>query len=138
MVSSYILFTRKLIILTTYPQNRARVPYYRDRNADCVRLYDFSEADDVRLAKGVYTALEALGLSIPGDVSVIAHDDHLPQLRASAFFPALSVTKAPLRDSWGPLVDCLNGLLDGAPLADLQIVGCHEMILRNSTGPAPA
>ncbi|MFO1137934.1 MAG: substrate-binding domain-containing protein [Paracoccus sp. (in: a-proteobacteria)] len=93
---------------------------------------------DVRLAKGVYTALEALGLSIPGDVSVIAHDDHLPQLRASAFFPALSVTKAPLRDSWGPLVDCLNGLLDGAPLADLQIVGCHEMILRNSTGPAPA
>ena len=53
MVSSYILFTRKLIILTTYPQNRARVPYYRDRNADCVRLYDFSEADDVRLAKGV-------------------------------------------------------------------------------------
>ena len=46
---------------------------------------------DVRLAKGVYTALEALGLSIPGDVSVIAHDDHLPQLRASlAFFPALS------------------------------------------------
>ena len=93
---------------------------------------------DVRLDKGVYTALEALGLSIPGDVSVIAHDDHLPQLRASAFFPALSVTKAPLRDSWGPLVDCLNGLLDGAPLADLQIVGCHEMILRNSTGPAPA
>ena len=92
---------------------------------------------DVRIAKGVYTALEALGLSIPGDVSVIAHDDHLPQLRASAFFPALSVTKAPLRDSWGPLVDCLNGLLDGAPLADLQVVGQHELIIRNSTGPAP-
>ena len=92
---------------------------------------------DVRLAKGVYTALEALGLSIPGDVSVIAHDDHLPQLRASAFFPALSVTKAPLRDSWEPLVDCLNGLLDGAPLADLQVVGRHELIIRNSTGPAP-
>ena len=92
---------------------------------------------DVRLAKGVYAALEALGLSIPGDVSVIAHDDHLPQLRASAFFPALSVTKAPLRDSWEPLVDCLNGLLDGAPLADLQVVGRHELIIRNSTGPAP-
>ena len=93
---------------------------------------------DVRLAKGVYTALEALGLSIPGDVSVIAHDDHLPQLRASAFFPALSVTKAPLRDSWKPLTDCLTGLLDGRPLAQLQIVGHHELIIRNSTGPAPA
>ena len=93
---------------------------------------------DVRIAKGVYAALQALGLSIPGDVSVIAHDDHLPQLRASAFFPALSVAKAPLRDSWGPLVDCLNGLLNGAPLADLQVVGRHELIIRNSTGPAPA
>ena len=46
-------------------------------------------------------------------------------------------TKAPLRDSWEPLVDCLNGLLDGAPLADLQVVGRHELIIRNSTGPAP-
>ena len=93
---------------------------------------------DVRLAKGVYRALEALGLSIPGDVSVMAHDDHLPQLRASAFFPALSVTKAPLRDSWKPLTDCLTGLLDGRPLAQLQIVGHHELTIRNSTGPAPA
>lgn len=92
---------------------------------------------DVRIARGVYRALEALDLSIPGDVSVIAHDDHLPQMRASAFFPALSVSKAPLRDSWGPLADCLTGLLDGRPLAQLQTVGRHELIIRNSTGPAP-
>ncbi|WP_199259920.1 substrate-binding domain-containing protein [Paracoccus binzhouensis] len=93
---------------------------------------------NVRIAKGVYKALEALGLSIPGDVSVMAHDDHLPMLRASAFFPALSVTKAPLRDSWEPLADCLTGLLDGRPQEELQIVGPHELIIRNSTGPAPA
>lgn len=91
---------------------------------------------DVRIAKGVYQALEALGLSVPGDVSVVAHDDHLPQLRASAFFPALTVTKAPLRDSWEPLADCMAGLLEGRPLEELQIVGRHELIIRNSTGPA--
>lgn len=92
---------------------------------------------NVRIAKGVYSALAALGLSIPGDVSVMAHDDHLPALRASAFFPALSVTKAPLRDSWEPLADCLTGLLNGQPLHLLQKVGPHELILRNSTAPAP-
>jgi LacI family transcriptional regulator len=91
----------------------------------------------VHIAKGVYKALEALGLGIPGDVSVMAHDDHLPALRASAFFPALSVTKAPLRDSWEPLADCLAGLLEGRPLKELQRVGPHELIIRNSTGPAP-
>jgi len=87
---------------------------------------------NVRLARGVYQALAALGLSIPGDVSVVAHDDHLPALRASAFFPALTVTKAPLRESWEPLADCLAGAIDGRPLDQLQRVGRFEFIARNS------
>jgi LacI family transcriptional regulator len=87
---------------------------------------------NVRIAKGVYQALEALGLSVPGDVSVVAHDDHLPNLRASAFFPSLTVTKAPLRDSWKPLADYLAGAIEGRPLAQLQEVGKHEFIERNS------
>ncbi|MBA3910099.1 MAG: hypothetical protein C0524_09480 [Rhodobacter sp.] len=29
--------------------------------------------------------------------------------------PALTVTKAPLRDSWEPLADCLVGAIDGTP-----------------------
>ena len=87
---------------------------------------------NVRLARGVYQALEALGLSVPGDVSVVAHDDHLPTLRASAFFPALTVTKAPLRDSWEPLADCLAGAIEGKPLASLQRLGGFSFIERNS------
>jgi len=87
---------------------------------------------NVRLARGVYQALEALGLSVPGDVSVVAHDDHLPALRASAFFPALTVTKAPLRDSWEPLADCLTGAIEGKPLASLQRIGSYSFIERNS------
>jgi LacI family transcriptional regulator len=87
---------------------------------------------NVRLARGVYQALAALGLSVPGDVSVVAHDDELPSLRASAFFPALTVTKAPLRDSWQPLADCLAGAIDGEPLASLQRIGRYSFIERNS------
>jgi LacI family transcriptional regulator len=93
---------------------------------------------NVRLARGVYQALAALGLSVPQDVSVVAHDDQLPSLRASAFFPALSVTKAPLRDSWGPLADCLTGAIAGEPLATLQRLGSYSLIERESVAaPAP-
>lgn len=86
----------------------------------------------VRIAMGVYQALEALGLSVPGDVSVMAHDDHLPDMRASAFFPALTVTKAPLRDSWEPLSALLVATIEGRPLAELQQFGTIEFIERNS------
>jgi LacI family transcriptional regulator len=88
---------------------------------------------NVRLAQGAYQALAALGLSVPGDVSVVAHDDELPALRASAFFPALTVTKAPLRDSWEPLADCLAGAIEGKPLESLQRIGNYTFIERNST-----
>lgn len=87
---------------------------------------------NVRLARGVYQALAALGLSVPGDVSVVAHDDELPGFRASAFFPALSVTSAPLRDSWEPLADCLTGAIEGRPLGALQRIGSYSLIERNS------
>lgn len=86
----------------------------------------------VRIAKGVYQAIDSLGLSVPDDVSVVAHDDHLPSLRASAFFPALTVTKSPLRDSWKPLADCLTGAIEGQPLSEIQMLGSYEFIERNS------
>lgn len=92
---------------------------------------------NVRLARGVYQALAALGLSVPDDVSVVAHDDHLPALRASAFFPALTVTKAPLRESWEPLAECLTGAIEGRPLAELQRIGGYQFIARNSVSSLP-
>lgn len=93
---------------------------------------------NVRIAKGVYQALASLGLSVPEDVSVMSHDDHLPNLRASAFYPALTVTRSPLRDSWKPLADCLAGAVEGLPLAELQRIGSFELIERNSVAAPPA
>ncbi|WP_423208458.1 substrate-binding domain-containing protein [Paracoccus yeei] len=87
----------------------------------------------VRIAKGVYQALNVLGLSIPQDLSVLAHDDHLSQIQTAAFFPALSVSDAPLSESWKPLADCLADAIAGADLADVQRIGGHQIILRHST-----
>lgn len=87
----------------------------------------------VRIAKGVYQALNALGLSIPRDVSVFAHDDHIAQIQTEAFYPALSVTDAPMHDSWKPLAACLEGAISGAPLSEFQLIGPYRTILRQST-----
>ena len=88
------------------------------------------------IAQGVYQSLAALGLSVPTDVSVIAHDDALTGVHDSAFFPALTVTRSPLRDSWQPLAEYLTGAIEGKPLAELQKIGHYQFIERSSTGPA--
>lgn len=93
---------------------------------------------NVRIAKGVYQALAALGLRVPADVSVLAHDDHIARLQTAAFYPALSVTDAPLRDSWKPLAASLADLIGGEPQDRAQVVGPHRLILRHSTAaPRP-
>jgi LacI family transcriptional regulator len=90
---------------------------------------------NVLIAAGAYRALAALGLSVPDDVSVIAHDDALPNADPSAFEPPLSVTFSPLSASWPPLAEYLTGAISGRPLAELQEVARHEFVERSSTGP---
>jgi len=90
------------------------------------------------IAAGVMRAARDLGLAVPRDLSVVAHDDALPQLLAIAFDPALTVTRAPLRDACAPLANALLDHIAGTPPDALQTVVRAELILRHSTGPAPA
>lgn len=89
------------------------------------------------IASGVMKAIADKGLRVPQDVSVIAHDDALPLTRAINFNPALTVTRAPLRDACGPLANLLVDHLNGTPADDLQVTVDAELIVRGSTGPAP-
>lgn len=89
------------------------------------------------LAEGVMHAAKDLGLSVPADLSVMAHDDDLPLLRAISFTPALTVTRAPLRDACQPLAHALLDLIGGADPLHLQHLTKAELIVRDSTGPAP-
>ncbi|RYG93056.1 LacI family transcriptional regulator [Loktanella sp. IMCC34160] len=89
------------------------------------------------VAAGLYRAAQDIGLSIPGDLSVIAHDDAVPQMRAVNFEPALTVTRSPLRDACKPLAAKMEALLKGAPADILQTLAPVDLIARNSTGPVP-
>ncbi len=89
------------------------------------------------VAAGVLKAAKDRGLRVPDDVSVVAHDDALPLMRAINFDPALTVTRAPLRDACAPLADMLVEHLGGTPARDLQNIINAELIVRGSTGPAP-
>ncbi|MBL1420637.1 MAG: substrate-binding domain-containing protein [Alphaproteobacteria bacterium] len=90
-------------------------------------------AGNILIARGVYKALDALKLDIPQHISVVAHDDVLPRFRASAFYPALTVTRSALENSWGPLAEYLCGSIDGMPLKNLQQVAPFEFMTRAST-----
>ncbi|WP_138464526.1 substrate-binding domain-containing protein [Poseidonocella sp. HB161398] len=91
---------------------------------------------NLRIAKGVYTALSALSLRIPEDVSVVAHDDVVAHARPELFFPALTVTRASLSESWGPLADVLRDAIEGKELKELQKISPYSFIDGASTAPA--
>jgi LacI family transcriptional regulator len=93
---------------------------------------------NMSIAHGVYQAAEALGLCIPDNLSVVAHDDCLPQYDSAGFDPALTVTASALADSWGPLADILVRNIGGKKLHELQVFRPIEFIARNSVSEPPA
>lgn len=90
------------------------------------------------IAAGVLRAAADKGLSVPRDLSVIAHDDGVPLFNSSEMTPALTVTSSPLTDACMPLATLLSIQLGGKPNeTSLQIQQKAEMIIRRSTGPVP-
>ncbi len=87
---------------------------------------------NVQLARGAYTALSALHLSIPEDVSVTAHDDVYVNVRPSSFFPGLTVTQSAFQKSWGHLAGILCDMIEGKD-GDRQVIENSELIIRAST-----
>ncbi|MGR3625409.1 MAG: substrate-binding domain-containing protein [Limimaricola sp.] len=91
-------------------------------------------AGNMLLAKGVYSALAMLGLKVPGDVSVVVHDDMLPGEDLMSL-PPTSGTRAALAHSWEPLADALIGAIEGRPVEDLQRLGGFEIVEAGSVAP---
>lgn len=89
------------------------------------------------IADGVYRAAKDLGVSIPSELSVVAHDDAIPEMRAVNFEPALTVTRSPIRDASQPLALAVQRLLNGEKPEKLQTIAQAELIVRNSTAPVP-
>jgi LacI family transcriptional regulator len=86
------------------------------------------------IAIGAIEAARALGLSVPGDLSIVGFDD-LPQAAAST--PPLTTARQPLHDMGRAATRALLSLISGQPLATDDIRLPSTLIVRASTAPAP-
>ncbi|MEO8530531.1 MAG: substrate-binding domain-containing protein [Deltaproteobacteria bacterium] len=88
------------------------------------------------IADGVLRALEERGLTAPGDVSIMAHDDDLPDAKPHPLRASLTVTRLPMTAACKPLVTMVLGAIEGDPLEKLQTIAIAELIVKQTTGPA--
>lgn len=88
------------------------------------------------LVTGLMSALEQAGLSVPHDVSVVAHDDKITGWRRLP--ETLTATLSPLSDASQPLAEILVKRIAGEPLEALQrVVRAPLLIKGTSAPPAP-
>ncbi len=91
------------------------------------------------LALGAVRAMNELGLKLGVDVSLIAHDDELPLLKPENFSTPLTTTRSSLRAAGKRigerLIAMINQTVPAPPAQELWKV---ELVVRASTGPAPA
>lgn len=79
---------------------------------------------NILIAKGVFKAMDLLGRDVPGDVSVIAHDDVLEDTATPFFRPELTLTRSSVQDSWAPMAEFLAAVIAGKPAeTQRRIVG---------------
>jgi LacI family transcriptional regulator len=95
-------------------------------------------AGSMMTALGVYRAARSLDLVVGRDVSVIAHDDVFPYLTAENMVPSLSATRSSMRAAGARSAELVLQILSGRPAGDVHELWPVELILRQSTAPAPA
>lgn len=121
---------------------RTRAPILGDWSAhfgyyagiELLRMRDFTAvfAGNDQMALGFMHACREMGLSIPGDMSVVGFDD-IPE--AAHFFPPLTTVRQNFADVGRRAVSLLLGELRGdVALSHEQIP--PELVIRESTGPA--
>jgi LacI family transcriptional regulator len=87
------------------------------------------------MAFGAIDAINSRGLEVPADLSVIGFDD-IPS--AGYVFPTLTTIRQPFGAIAGGAVAELVELIQGREPGPARIAFPTELVVRNSTGPAPA
>ncbi|HWT65676.1 MAG TPA: LacI family DNA-binding transcriptional regulator [Terracidiphilus sp.] len=102
-----------------------------EKSRDFTAVFCFNDI----AAIGASRALKESGLSIPGDVSVVGFDDILS---AAYFTPSLTTVRQPLFEMGerGAQV-LLERIADHAKQFPSEITVTPELVIRESTGPAP-
>jgi len=94
-------------------------------------------AGSMMTALGVFRAVRSAGLTLGRDVSMIAHDDVFPFLNADQMAPAMSTTRSSIRAAGNRISELVLQLLAGRPASEIHELWPVELVLRQSTGPAP-
>jgi len=88
-------------------------------------------------AIGVRRALEDRGLKMGKDVSIVTHDDALSYMVNGAEVPIFTSTRSSVRDAGRALAQMLLHQIATPQAAPQQILWEAELMLGQSTGPAP-
>jgi LacI family transcriptional regulator len=88
-------------------------------------------------ALGLRRAIEERGLRMGRDVSVIIHDDDLSYLRNGEDVPIFTATRSSVRDAGRQAADLLLEMLGAPETAPRGLLLEAELIIGQSTGPAP-
>ncbi len=94
-------------------------------------------AGSMMTALGVFRAIRTAGLELGKDVSMIAHDDVFTYLNADTMVPSMSTTRSSIRSAGTRVGELLTQLLAGKPPGEIGELWPVELVLRQSTGPAP-
>jgi LacI family transcriptional regulator len=94
-------------------------------------------AGSMMSALGAMRAIRLAGLHLGRDVSLIAHDDVFPYLNADNMVPTVSTTRSSIGAAGTRIGELVMQLLSGRPASDIREIWPVELVLRESTGPAP-
>jgi len=86
------------------------------------------------LALGTIRGARDLGLAVPGDWSAIGYDDTAMMAFTD---PPLTTVRQPVRAMCHAAADLLVDRLNGRPARTGELLFRPELVVRNSTGPAP-
>lgn len=86
------------------------------------------------MAIGVLRALTELNLTVPGDVSLIAHDDVFPWLKPENFAVPLSTTRSSIRAAGARVAERLTNRLSGAETDARGEIWPVDLVVRGSIG----
>lgn len=94
-------------------------------------------ASSMMMALGAFRAIRAAGLTLGKDVSMIAHDDVFPFLNADRMVPTMSTTRSSIRAAGNRVAELALEILGGRAPSTIHELWPVELIVRDSTGPAP-
>jgi LacI family transcriptional regulator len=89
------------------------------------------------MALGVVRALREAGLSVPGDVSLVAHDDVFPWLKPENFPVPLATTRSSIRAAGQRIAERLAARISGVEDGARGEVWPVDLVVRGSVAGAP-